>query len=370
MNRAQFNITSFLENGALMKVASDQFNLITGPFSTVSLPVLSDESQLKKSIPVVYQPHFWDFLQAHRQTLFGSLGVSSHILTRKQLLEALDQVPQIQPKPEWQSINATAFKAQFDWSQQEFSSQRLQKTVPIVLQKSKANVNKSHLAWMLKSLVSEDLVGWTYGFWQNGRGYLGQTPELVAEWNKDSHKLKSVALAGTLKNTSQNEILIQADPKIKEEHQFVVDDIKAQLSQVVAREDVIVSSTVVHKLKHLLHLKTDFEINNIDLSRALKIVQKLHPTAALGVYPRDPYEMLNFSKLELQNQRENFAAPFAFMSEDKILCVASIRNIFFSENEMQIFSGCGVTSESQYESELSELQLKRDSVKKMMGLFE
>lgn len=366
MNRAQFNITSFLENGALLKVASDQFNLITGPFSTVAV----DDHHLKKSTPVVYQPHFWDFLQAHRQTLFGSQGISSHVLTRKELLQQLEQLQPQQPKPEWKALNPQSFKAQFDWSQQEFASHRLQKTVPIVRQKSNVKLSQQNLAWMIKNLISEDLVGWTYGFWQNGNGYLGQTPELVAEWNQESQILKTVALAGTLKNSTENEIQIQKDSKIHDEHQFVVDDIQKQLLQVVQEKDLKKGSTVVHKLKHLLHLKTDFECQYIDLEKALQIIQNLHPTAALGIYPRDPKEMKSFSKLELQDQRGNFAAPFAFMGAESILCVAAIRNIYFSESEMQIFSGCGVTSESQYESELSELQLKRDSVKKMMGLFE
>jgi isochorismate synthase EntC len=370
MNRAQFNITSFLENGALLKVASDQFNLITGPFSTVAISNSATEQHLQKSIPVVYQPHFWDFLQAHRQTLFGSQGVSSHLLTRIELLQQLEKLQPQQPKTNWQTLNSEAFKVQFDWSQQEFASNRLQKTVPIICQKSNVKLGQQNLAWMLKNLISEDLVGWTYGFWQKGTGYLGQTPELVAEWSQENQILKTVALAGTLKSSAENEIQILQDPKIHDEHQFVVDDIKKQLLQTISQKDLLASATTVHKLKHLLHLKTDFECTNISLDKALQIIQCLHPTAALGVYPRDPEEMSNFSKLELQNQRGNFAAPFAFMGTEKILCVAAIRNIYFSESELQIFSGCGVTSESQYESELSELQLKRDSVKKMMGLFE
>ncbi len=366
MNRAQFNITSFLENGALLKVASDQFNLITGPFSTVN----ADDLLFKNSDSVVYQPRFWDFLQGHRQTLFGSQGTSSHFLTRNELLQHLLKVQPRRPNTQWQDLDSRAFKVQFDWSQQEFSSKRLRKTVPIICQKSNSKLDQHNLAWMIQNLISEDLVGWTYGFWQNGKGYLGQTPELLAEWSRATQILKTVALAGTLKNSIENEIKIEIDNKIHDEHQYVVEDIKNQLLQIVSKRELVKSSTEVHKLKHLLHLKTDFECQNVSLEKAVKIIQKLHPTAALGIYPRDLNEMINFSKLELQDQRGNFAAPFGFLSSEKILCVASIRNVYFSDSELHIFSGCGVTSESQYESELSELQLKRNSVKKMMGLLE
>lgn len=365
MNRAQFNISSFLKNGALLRVGSDQFNLITGPFSTVALT----EQELKSQFPLVYQPYFWDFLQPHRQTLFVSQGQQSHFFTRKELLKMLAEADPIQPELEWQSLNPVPFKEQFDWSQKEFAFQRLQKTVPIVCQKSLTQLSPDNLAWILSCLLSENLTGWTYGFWQNGSGYLGQTPELIAEWSASTHVLKTAALAGTLKNTPENEVLIQTDPKIRTEHNFVVADIVNQLKKTISENQIQQQTTHVEKLKHLLHLKTDFQCNSVNTEQALQAIQNLHPTAALGVYPRIQEKMLGFSKLGLQDERNNFAAPFAFIQTEKILCVASIRNLFFSEKELRIFSGCGVTQESKYESELSELQLKRDSVKKMMGLL-
>lgn len=366
MNKAQFNITSFLENGALLKVAPDQFNLITGPFSTVAV----NEKPALISTPLIYQPYFWDFLQTHRQTLFAAQGVASHFLTKNELLAKLNHVEPQKPNAVWETLNSQDFKAQFDWSQQEFASQRLQKTVPIICQKSRNHFSSQNLAWTLKNLLQEDLVGWTYGFWRQGQGYLGQTPELFAEWSEKSQTLKTAAVAGTLKKTKENETQILQDPKIRDEHQFVVEDIEAQLQKSIAKEDLVKKATHLHPLKHLLHLKTDFECRQVNHSKALEIIQGLHPTAALGVYPRVAQEMMDFSKLNLQSERRNFAAPFGFIDSEKILCVAAIRNFFFSDKELQIFSGCGVTSESDYESELSELKLKRDSVKQMMGIFE
>lgn len=364
MITAQFNMQAFLQNGALLRTAPDQFNLITGPFSTVSL----SEHPLAPETPLVYQPYFWDFLQNHRQNLFVSKGLQSHFFTSEQLLELLTQYKTQKPLLQWQALEIRSFKEQFDWSQQEFTSDRLKKTVPIICQRANSSLNPQNLAWMLLSLVKEDLPGWTYGFWQNGTGYLGQTPELIAEWSASDQVLKTAAVAGTLQNTPENEKLILQDQKIREEHDFVVADISTQLKKMVSEKQFLQKNTYVQKLTHLLHLKTDFECQNVNLQSALKITQGLHPTAALGIYPRSSQEMQMFAKLQLQDQRHTFAAPFAFICQDKILCVAGIRNLFFSENELRIFSGCGVTAASNYESELLELQLKRDSVKKMMGL--
>lgn len=366
MIQAQFNITSFLENGALLKLSSDQFNLISGPFSLVPLC----EDQMHAKVPLIYQPYFWDFLQVHRQTLFGSKGVSSHILTRQQLLALLIEQQPKKPKMRWKTLETQAFREQFDWSQQEFAQHKLQKTVPIVCQKSETHLSSQNRAWMLFNLLTEELSGWTYGFWENGSGYLGQTPELIVEWNLENQVLKTSAVAGTLTNTSENELQILQDSKIREEHNFVVSDISNQLKEVLSEEKIQRLETHVQKLKHLLHLKTDFQCSKVSFVEAVNVLQKLHPTAALGIYPRELSEMQRFSKLKLQDQRNTFAAPFALMTSEKVLCVAAIRNLFFSETEIRIFSGCGVTTESHFETEWGELQMKRDSVKKMMGLFE
>ena len=48
--------------------------------------------------------------------------------------------------------------------------------------------------------------------------------------------------------------------------------------------------------------------------------------------------------------------------------IVAIRNILFTKDSIQIFSGCGITDESQYDLELGESENKRNSVKKMLGL--
>ena len=56
------------------------------------------------------------------------------------------------------------------------------------------------------------------------------------------------------------------------------------------------------------------------------------------------------------------------ITNSSIQCVAAIRNLYFQKNKIIIYSGCGVTSESQLQSELKELESKRMSVVKMMVL--
>ena len=76
------------------------------------------------------------------------------------------------------------------------------------------------------------------------------------------------------------------------------------------------------------------------------------------------------SEFSLQKKRDSFAAPFGIIEASAAQIIVAIRNICVQTEALHIFSGCGVTAESLFESEVSELENKRNSVKKMMGLVE
>ena len=88
----------------------------------------------------------------------------------------------------------------------------------------------------------------------------------------------------------------------------------------------------------------------------------------MGLYPYSRAKLKEFLEFSLQKERKAFAAPFAIFDQDAVYCVVAIRNMLFAPDRVDIYSGCGVTSGSVYEHELTELQNKRDSVKKMLGL--
>ena len=351
-----------------MQLSPNLFKLTSGPFKSTQL------NQIKVSSDhVVYQPHFWDFLNPTKNSEDTLIGAQSITFTRKELhslLRLSTEISSQKPKIAWQNVESFAFKKQFDWSQLKFRESKLEKAVPIISQICQTHFSVSNLVWMIGQLLSEEHFGWAYGFWQNGEGYLGQTPELIAEWNRSNGTLKTHALAGTRWNGPGEDQKIMNDEKVYKEHQYVVSDISEKLNSILPVHQIQQTEVHVLKLKHLLHLKTDFSCTGVNFEQALKIIQTLHPTAALGLYPRDRAEMKIFSELPLQNIRGQFAAPFTFFEPDHILCVAAIRNLYFSQNEMTIYSGCGVTAESIYENELSELEIKRESVKRMMGINE
>ena len=130
----------------------------------------------------------------------------------------------------------------------------------------------------------------------------------------------------------------------------------------------IQGETDILELRDLLHLMTEFQIETDHIEQVFDVIEALHPTAAMGMYPFNQDKLKEFSQFSLQKERRSFAAPFAIIEKDAVYCVVAIRNLFFDQKKVQLFSGCGVTAESQYELELTELQNKRESVKKILGL--
>jgi menaquinone-specific isochorismate synthase len=72
--------------------------------------------------------------------------------------------------------------------------------------------------------------------------------------------------------------------------------------------------------------------------------------------------------------RGRFGAPFGgFYRETASAelsqhCLVAIRNIQWQKTDVQLGSGCGIVPDSRLENEWDELKLKRESVKRMLGI--
>lgn len=357
-------LTNFLDCGAILQMGSDQFKLIWGPFTPQSLDLaaISDEKT------IIYAPDFWDFISENKKNNLGFFGVKEHIFSRQELLELLAQQNQVEFAMQWGAATEAEFTEQFQWSQSQFASKILTKTVPIISQVAAISFTKTHLVTSLISVLNGNHYGSTYGFWKNTEGFLGHTPELIVDWSHENKKLNTMALAGTMDQRKESVSAILHDEKILDEHQIVVKDMTDVLQTVNQNKKIEVENTKVLELKYLCHLQTPIHIPNVNLQEVPQYLQALHPTAALGLYPRNKEAYKNFKTFKIQQERKNFAAPFAFISAKQAKAVAAIRLFFFDHNQVQITSGCGVTAGSILKDEIKELETKRNSVKRMMGM--
>lgn len=351
------SLDQFLTEGALLQTSKDHFKLFIGPFEGSSSMAGTDG-------PVIYSPEFWSFLQSDQQ---------EHIYFKprrffegsRQLVKAFMEKAAANKSTQivWKKPEFSDFRKQYDWIQKQISAGHFSKAVPIAIQRGDGDI-RCRLADLIHRITNQETNNFAYGIWSGQRGMIGTTPEVLCGWDENQSTLQTMALAGTWNKQKHAEINF-LDPKIQHEHNLVVQDIQAQLVHLDQLEK---SNTEAIELPHLFHLKTRLIYRCNTLKEYIQSVDRLHPTAALGVYPRSLGYMKTFSEFDLQKKRGRFGAPFGYISLQSGFMLVGIRNIMWAENQVELFAGCGVTAESQFEAEWNEIIDKQESVKKMLGI--
>lgn len=355
---------SFLAEGAVIQTEADNFRVFIGPFEPCSLENLKSLSP-KQSI--FYTTDFWQFLKGDQNQTEYYLPKYSFSLTRTQFLQFLalaankNGTNSSLEAIDWTMASMVDFRQQYDWIQEQIAQGALSKALPIALQKGSGYV-PSRLPQILDQIVNNPSQNFAYGFWRGNAGLAGYTPEVLSHWQADQGTLQTMALAGTWRKNSTPDF---EDAKIKQEHNYVIQDIETQLKSFPLLEK---SKTQVVELPHLFHLKTHFIYECQSLSDYMKAIRLLHPTAALGLFPRQLSAIEEFAQFDLQKKRKQFGAPIGFMTANEGFMLVGIRNVMWSQNQVELFAGCGVTKDSVFEDEWNEILAKQESVKKMLGL--
>lgn len=360
LNINDLTSSNFLTAGGLLQAGPDQFILLLGKQTPVS-SALELSADVYSQRLFIYHPKFWDFLQAQDMKINGLFQVEKVIqITRLTLIEWLEKhvekaLSQLSGEAEFRND----FDQQWAWSQQCFAKSTLQKTVPVT-QFTYQSSNQFNFAAHLLLSLKKIRPGFIYGFWNQNSGVLGLTPELLASW--DGKKISTMALAGTWGSEQDYEQVSDVDTKTREEHEFVINDIRERLG------NVSIGTTEILRLPTLNHLKTEIHQDCLTASDFFAKVQKLHPTAALGIYPRHHDLMKEFSQLPLQRKREFFGAPFGVIGSAMGHVVVGIRNMSWTGSQVNLFVGCGVTAQSVQDSEWQELEIKKNAIVEAFSL--
>jgi len=332
-----------------------QWILIEGPFEKVPT---HNKGNFTVFWPDFYEVDSGSFLVGQRV-----LNLKTEAL-RKVLLEFLGEGHRESSKDsQWTEPSKEDFREAFNVIQELILKGDLVKAVPTYFSHAKLNMVATDKAQYLLHLLEAPQELFVYGLWFTGQGVLGATPETLFEYSDGL--LKTMALAGTCPRA---EALIRSrlldDEKEMREHQLVVKDLERQLSQY---GPVSVRGPRILELPTLLHLQSELEVQCHGVPDFFALIKNLHPTPALGVAPREfGYQWMR--ALPGQEGRGGFGAPFAFFTNEKALCLVAIRNLQWNKNTAMIGSGCGIVKGSEFEREWRELEQKRLSVKKILGL--
>lgn len=265
---------------------------------------------------------------------------------------------------EWETFPAAEFRELFQAATAAIARGEFKKIVPVVFEQGAYARGAEPWPSLLfrLSLLPSGL--WAYGWNLDGRGVAGATPEIL--FQAYGRGYATMALAGTRSVTRADELL--SDRKELREHRLVVDDIARRLAPF---GNVEIGALGIIRLPAIAHLITPifFVENGEEPMIFAEIVRRLHPTAALGVSPRNEAGERWLRESDRLVQRRAFGAPFGLEREDhRSLALVGIRNMEWEDGRIRIGSGAGLLAESIADQELEELRQKREQVKALFGL--
>lgn len=193
--------------------------------------------------------------------------------------------------------------------------------------------------------------------------FISKTPEqLVAVMDG---VIYTNAIAGTMpKTVSDAKALLQSDVKNLHEHHIVVQSIEQDLAPF-SQNIIMKDDPEILENQFLYHLYTPIKakLNN---GSTLRVTRALHPTPALGGYPKS--EAMAF--LESSGEHRGlYGAPVGFVdAQGDGEFIVAIRSMVIEENRAILFAGCGIVEDSEVESEVYETEIKFKPMLQMLGV--
>lgn len=194
-------------------------------------------------------------------------------------------------------------------------------------------------------------------------GFIGASPELLCR--RDGTAVFSEPLAGTIARSGDPEAdrrladALFASQKERREHALVVDAITAEF----ARHQIVCEAPARPKLlelRNVAHLATPISgslANLADAPSALELAAALHPTPAVGGFPKAA--ALAYLAKNEGLERARYAGPVGYLDAhgDGEFWIG-IRSAELDHNRARLMAGVGIVEGSEPAAELAETQLK------------
>lgn len=176
--------------------------------------------------------------------------------------------------------------------------------------------------------------------------FLGASPEKL--FTRFDRRICTEALAGTIA------LKEQWSPKEFEEVETVRKFLQKQL--LPCCQDLRWAAPEERPFGHLRHL---FHQLNGELKGGItdkKLIEELHPTPALGGFPRDA--TMHYLRNVEPFCRGWYGAPIGLVSEKETDLAIAIRSMVVSGNQLHLFAGAGIVKDSDPTKEWEELDRK------------
>ena len=192
--------------------------------------------------------------------------------------------------------------------------------------------------------------------------WMGASPELLLQ-SHSANELHTRALAGT-RSASKNG---DWDDKNIEEHAFVTDDILNRIKN--ATHDSVSVSMSRRNLSYgkIEHLCTDITIASPDSIDETAIIRAIHPTPAVGGYPRE--EAMENIELFEPSSRNCYGGRITIKTAEGITSYVILRCVHFDTERWAIYTGSGITSSSIPKDEWIETEEKASPLISLLSKY-
>jgi menaquinone-specific isochorismate synthase len=228
---------------------------------------------------------------------------------------------------------------------------------------------KVQVEQVLSNLMMEQNDSYIFAFESQGDCFIGASPERLLKMEND--QVFSTCLAGSIargNNDAEDEQLgntLLSDEKNLMEHQYVVDMIKDAMEDTCS-EVMIPEHPSLLKLKNIQHLYTPVKGKVNPDTSLLSLVEKLHPTPALGGLPKDSAVVKIREEEDLD--RGLYAGPIGWFDyQGNGEFAVAIRSGLIQGEEVSIFAGCGIVEDSIVEMEYQETNMKFSPMLSALG---
>ncbi|WP_044340361.1 isochorismate synthase [Rossellomorea aquimaris] len=223
--------------------------------------------------------------------------------------------------------------------------------------------------FVLDNLWKQQPDSFVFSFEREDSCFIGATPERLVK--KSGEEILSTCLAGsiargeTLESDEKLGEELLEDEKNRYEHQLVVESIQDALAPL-CETLTIPSSPQLMKLKDIQHLYTPVIGQASEHTSLINLVEKLHPTPALGGVPRD--KALHVIREEEDMDRGLYAGPVGWIDAyGNGEYAVALRSGLLQRDKAYLYAGCGIVADSQPESEFKETQMKFRPMLRALG---
>jgi len=195
--------------------------------------------------------------------------------------------------------------------------------------------------------------------------FLGATPEKLLTLS--SSVVSTEALAGSSLSTHEEAATqLLKNPKDREEHRLVVEEIEKCLGPLCAELEVPMLPGI-RRLRHVLHLHTPIRGRLKQDTHVLRLVKALHPTPAVGGVPSKEAKAL-IRALE-PVERGWYAGPVGWFDGrgDGAFWVA-LRSAVIFRSRAWLYAGAGIMQDSDPHHEYLETALKQRAILSALGV--